>query len=623
MSSYLNRFPSAGIRRVVALSLVLALPLVFGACDQQLEEKSFDQITPENFFQNEQQFVSAVTAVYAHLRGFVFNPLDSQEHSTDEIMVPTRGPDWGDGGIWRNLTQHNWPTTNPQISGSWDFSQVGIARANGVLSSLAGSESISDAKKAQFAAEAKFLRAFFYYMLMDQFGGVPIVVEEGSDLDFPTQPVDANSPPADTTRKAVFNFVLKQLTGCTAGNFSVDSCIQNPGSGTIIGDLAVKGEVPYGRATKGAALALTARILLNAEIYTGEVTTSGINTGTAMYAGAAAAAERVINSGRYQLEDYFKNFSASNQTSDELIFAATYKNESGVAFNKQMAFLHYNHGVPATPWNGFTTIAEFYKSHNLKAGPDGEVGTADDVHTDRRGKQFLVGKQYQKPSKGCAGDECFSNPDSGPVTVRGSDIQLDLTLNIPGIKLGASNPPDDFPDSDVFLLEAPGARPLKFEIDPSIDGAKMGNDYPLFRLAEMYLTKAEAEAKQGNMGAALDAFNEVHTKRGNDALTMGEATDQTSMIQHIVAERGRELHFEFTRRSDLIRYEFAHGGQPIGFEGSANPDADVYAPTFTGPWLFKKDGSKTGQSSEPYRVLFPKPKSALSANPNLTQNPGY
>ena len=624
MSASSDSFTRRGIR-LVALSLVLVLPLIgtLAGCDQQLEEQSFDQITPNNFFQNEDQFLAAATGVYSQLRGIIFDPLDSQEHTSDELMVPTRGPDWGDGGIWRDLTQHNFNPNTPQIGGAWSTMQVGVARANGVLSSLAPSESIPADRKAQFESEVRFLRAFYYYWLMDQFGGVPIVVEEGSETEFATQPVDPNDPPARNSRAEVFDFILQELTGCTAGNFSVGNCIENPGSGTVIGDLAVKGEVPFGRATKEAALAMTARLLLNAEVYSGEVTQGGINSGTALYEGAAAAADRVINSGRYQLAPYLSNFSASNQTSEEIIFAATFAPEADVGFEKQQAFLHYNHPVGSTPWNGFTSIAEFYKSYNHESGTDGTIGTEDDVHTDVRGKSFLVGKQYQAPAEGCSGDECFSDPNSGKVTVRGEDTQLNLTLDIPSIRLGSPGDlPDDFPaTSSSFVLEAPGARPLKFEIDPSREGSLMGNDFPLFRLAEMYLIKAEAEAKLGNMGAALDAFNEVHTDRGNDPLQMADVSGTMNMIQYVIEERGRELLFEGTRRSDLIRYEFAHGGSPVGPPYTS--EADPYVPTFTAPWLFKKDGSQSGQASEAFRAVFPIPQTELSTNPNLTQNPGY
>ena len=614
LNSYLkNRAP-----RVLAFALVIVLPLtmILAGCDSQLEEKPFSQITPQQFFQNEEEFVAAATAVYAQLRtSLIFNQLDITEHSSDELMVPTRGPDWGDGGQWRDLTQHNWDATHPLVNNAWNDIQIGIARANGVLSSLAPSESLPEAQKAQFAAEVRFLRAWYYHSLMDLYGGVPIVLEEGNPLaeenGFATQPVSPNDPPAQNTRAEVFDFVLQELTGCTASSFSVGNCIDSPGSGSILANLPTKGNVPYGRATKGAAYALTARALLNAEIFTGEPTQGGITPGTALYEGASAAADWVINSGSYMLaDDFFDSFRADNNTSPEIIFAATYKAETGLGFQKMMSLLHYNHPVSSTPWNGFTTIAEFYKAFDTDPGPDGEIGTADDVHNDVRGKQFLVGNQFTQPSDACAGDECFSDPSSAPVTVRGTDTQLNLKLEIPTIQL----------DGNAETLEAPGARPLKFEIDAnSTPDMNMGNDFPIFRLAEMYLIKAEAENEISGPGAALPFINAVRERSGADPISNVGSADE--MHRLILQERGYEFVWELMRRQDLIRYEFAHGGSPTG--GPYTTADDPYAPTWTAPWLFKKDGSQSGQASEPFRALFPIPQNQISVNPNLQQNPGY
>jgi hypothetical protein len=604
--------------------LILALPLLFTfvGCDQQVQEQSFDQITPDNFFENEDQFVSALTSAYAPLRDLHGAPMRTQGMVTDEMMAPARGPDWGAGNFRQNMTSHIFNPDNPRINGSWDSYQLGVARTNSFLESVKLSEGvISQEKKDQFSAEARFIRAYFYYRLMDQFGGVPIVVEEGSELDFPTQPVDPANPPARNSRKEVFDFILQELTGCTSQDFSVGNCIQNPESGTVISNLAVKGEVPYGRVTKGAAYALMARLLVNAEIYTGEVTQSNVDTGTRLYEGAAAAADQVINSGRYRLEDYFKNFSADNHTSDEIIFAATFKSEDGLGLAQtHMSTLHPNTPIGTSPWNGFATIAEFYKAFELGAGDDGKVGTQDDIHVDRRGKMFLAGAQYQRPNEGCFGDNCFSDTTSEAITIRGEDTQLNYTLEIPALRLGdvdTETLPEDFPArTTTFLFEAPGIRPMKFEADPGRNGAGWGNDFPLFRLTEMYLIKAEAMNERGNMGEALDALNKIRDERGVDQYTTEEASSELKMHQLIVQERGYEFVYEGLRRPTLIRYEFAYGGSPVGFEGSDKPEAEVYAPTFTGPWLFKSN-------SDAFRALFPIPNQALSANPNLTQNPGY
>jgi hypothetical protein len=625
---------SPNLRRLL-LCWILAIPvaLTLVGCEDTLVQEPQSQITPDQFFNSEQEFLSAATAVYAQRRAVVQNQgmRDMVEHATDAIMVPTRGPDWGDGGVWRQMTQHQWTAAHPFPDNSWGGLQTGIARANGVLTALSGSD-FDPQVKQQFSAEVRFLRAYFYYWLMDLFGGVPIVVEEGSDLDFPQQPVDPNSPPPHNNRKEVYDFILQELTGCTSDNFQ-NACMSGGElnlAGGVISTLPIKTQTPYGRATQEAGYAFLARLLINSPVFAVEIggasggSPSDIGSGPGLYEAASAAASRVINSGMYSLdEDYFTNFAADNHTaSKEIIFPMTAKatgaggGGSGGGFFDQQAFLHPNHPFPQTPWNGFTTIAEFYKSFETDVGPDGELGTQDDIHVDERGHMFLAGQQYAEPSSGCSGDECFSDPTSSMLKVRpgGPDAApLNLTIDIPAIRLGqvSVGPGEDA----TQIIEASGARPFKFEIDPSATDLNMGNDYPLIRLAEMYLIKAEAENVLNGPSAALPYLNRLRERAG--ASTVSSVSSELRMHQLIVQEIGFELVFEGgMRRQSLIRYEFVYGGEPVGFPGSAEPSASVYAPTFTGPWRFK-------ETSEAFRVLFPVPTSRLSVNPNLQQNPGY
>lgn len=599
-----HRSFTTGTSRLLALPVVAfgLLVLVVAGCDSQLETQPFSDISPEQFYQNEAEFVAAVTGVASQLRALEDQVLNMQEHSSDEMMVPTRGPDWGDGGIWRDMTQHEWDATHPFPNGAWEALQVGVARANGVLSTLEASEALPEEQKAQFAAEVRFLRAYYYFQLMDLFGNVPIVVEEGADTEYTTQDeVTPTAPPPQNTRAEMLDFVLSELTGCTAGEFDT-GCIDSPGG--ALADLPGKNDVPYGRATQGAGYALLARVLLNAEIYGGEVTESGVNPGPEMYAEASAAADVLIDgalSGDYMLaDDYFENFAADNYNSPEIIFAAPHKADSDAGFVRHNAVLHYNQPLPATPWNGFTTIAEFYRSFDVDPGDDGELGTQDDIYNDDRAKQFMVGRQYREPSSGCAGADCYSDPNSGEVTVRGSDRQLDFTLAIPSIQLSDN-------------VESPGARPLKWELDPSASGANMGNDFPIFRLGEIYLIKAEAENELSGPNAAMPYINELRA-RSNAGPVEPPPASQEEMRATILQERGYEMHNEGVRRQDLIRYEFAHDGIPQGYD--PYPDNGVYAPTFTAEWLFKEE-------SEGYRALFPIPEGQLGVNPELQQNPGY
>lgn len=596
--------------RFGALLLILTLPFAMTACDSQLEQETFGQIEKGQFPSNASEFRSSAAAAYAPLRGFQFAPLNLSEHSTDETMVPTRGGDWADGGQWRRLTEHEWTATHPDLNGAWGAFQTGISRTNSLLSTIDESQ-LSDADKARFSAEMRFMRAYYYYWLMDLFGGVPVVVEGGNESsEFITQPnVSTENRPAHQTRKKVYDFLLQELVGTTSDNISV-SDVNSPADGSVLANLSPKADIEYGRANRGAGYALLARLLVNSEVYGIEVggpNGQGIGelgNGPELYEQAAAAANAVINGatnsgltvGSYDLtDDYFTNFAADNQNSSEIIFAATYNAKAGQGFLVQQAMLHYNHPTKAGAWNGFTTIADFYNS--FENVPNNEV----------RQDQFMEGPQYEQPSDGCHGDNCFSDPSSDPVTARNSDKQINFTPEIPSLIL----------EGDTKALEEPGARPVKFELDPNAQGANMGNDFPHLRLAEMYLIKAEAltAANGAATAAARDAFNMVRTRSGAAALS--GTPSESRMQQLILQERGFEFHFEMLRRQDQIRYEFAHGGTPVGFENSDNPDANRYAPTFTGPWEFKES------ASDDFRALFPLPENQLSVNPKLEQNPGY
>ncbi|MEF8940566.1 MAG: RagB/SusD family nutrient uptake outer membrane protein, partial [Salinivenus sp.] len=578
--------------RLTALLLILVLPFAIAACDSQLEQQTFGQIEQGQFPSNASEFRSSAAAAYAPLRNLQFAPLNISEHTTDETMVPTRGGDWADGGQWRRLTQHQWTATHPDLNPAWGTLQTGVSRTNSLLTTVDAAEGLSDEQKSGFSAEMRFLRAYYYYWLMDLWGGVPVVVEAGNEqYDFITQEeVSTDNRPPHNTRKQVFDFLLQELVGVNSENLSVED-VNNPGDGSVLANLSPKGEIEYGRATRGAGYGLLARLLLNAEVYGVEV--GGPNaqdigplanaTGPALYEEAVAAADQVLNSGRYELaDDYFEPFSVDNAGNDEILFAATYNAKSGQGYQLEQAVLHYNQPWKQGPWNGFTTIADFYNSYD-------NVGN-NDVRQD----QFMVGPQYEQPNQSCAGDECFSDPSSPPVLARNSDQQINFTPEVPNLIL----------EGGTKALEEPGARPLKFELDPNAAASHMGNDFPLIRLAEIYMIKAEALTAMDQVGAATTPFNTVRTRTGADALTGTPSASE--MYELILQERGFEFHFEMLRRQDMIRYEFAHG-----MDRSDEP----YAPSFTGPWRFKQS------PSDNFRALFPIPENQLSVNPELAQNP--
>jgi hypothetical protein len=348
--------------RIPYFLALLSLSMLFWTCTD-LSESPFSSVTPDNFYQTEAELIAAVVPVYSSLLAYSWGEgIHMQEVSSDEIFVPTRGGDWDDGGKWRELQEHNWTPTNASVDAAWGDYFTGVARANSTLENLRASTSGS-ALISTAVAEVRVLRAFYYWLLMDLYGGVPIVI---------TATTDPDNPPAQNTRQQVFDFIITEVTESLPDLET-----------TFAGE-------SYGRLTLGAANTFLATVYLNAEVY----------TGTAAWSECVAACDAVINSGLYELlPEYADNFLLANEGPEntENILVVGHKPEGGVSFVQHMASLHYNQ-LPQTPWNGFSVLADFYNSYDpndvrfvhMLAGPQFVLGGSNtgDPALDRQGNRL-------------------------------------------------------------------------------------------------------------------------------------------------------------------------------------------------------------------------------------------
>ena len=342
------------LRFLVPFLLISAL---FWSCTN-LDEVPYSVVQPGEFYQTEAQLLAAVIPVYANLRTYSWGEYaHCQEASSDEIYVPTRGGDWYDNGNWERLQEHSWTETDDKLNAAWLDAFRGIARANVTLEALENSTSESELLPT-FKAETRFLRAFYYWWLVDMFGPVPIVTAATSDPD---------NPPEQSTRTEVYDFIVSET----------------------IAALPDLDETPtYGRASKGAANALLATVYLNAEVY----------TGTAKWQKCIDACDAVINSGNYALLATAKDvFALENEGNVENIFVVCHRPEGGIGLVRLMGTLHYSQ-LPSSPWNGFAVLADFYNTYD-----------ADDARLD----QLLVGQQYILGGP-AAGDSAFQR-DGAPL----------------------------------------------------------------------------------------------------------------------------------------------------------------------------------------------------------------
>ncbi len=472
----------------IVLLAVICLVVVPACTD--LEEEVFSEVTADNFFKTEEELISALGAAYTSLYGYAGNMMQSQEISSDAMVVPTRGPDWGDGGHWVRLHQHKWTPEDPTVNGAWGFLFGGVNSCNRLIFQF---EELQNPLTDPFISELKGLRAIFYLWLMDIYGNVPIV----------TSFADADPNPPTNSRSEVYAFVESELLA------ALPDASPNVDAST------------YGRVNQMVIQTALAKLYLNAEVY----------TGTPEWQKAADVCEQIISSGNFSLEpDYFNNFNVDNEGSLENIWAIPYDAIFANGFNLVMQTLSYlnqqTYNLQAQPWNGWCTVEDFYNSYSDDDLRKGEPNTEEGPSTVRG--NFLVGPQWDVSGKVRLEDAgtaaSGTDPDGVPFTIRAEVNEL-------------------FPEA---WREA-GARVSKFEFE--IGGLEnMNNDYPMFRYADVILMRAEAlwRMDAGN-AEALDLVNQIRTRAGISGFTELTAED-------LLAERGREMFAEAVRRTDMIRF---------------------------------------------------------------------
>ena len=494
--------------KILALTKYSLIAFLLITSCTKLDEKSllFDRATDENYGKTDAELTSLIAAAYTNLYGSFGgdgNIMRLEEVPTDEIVVPTRGPDWGDGGHWVRLKLH---TTQPNDGGpgnTWGFLFQGVNTCNRVLTLL---EPLGTPVSKKFISELKALRAIYYYWLVDLFGNVPI------STDF-----TKTDPPPNNTRKEVYDFIEKELLAA-------------------LPDLEKTGpndNATYGRVNYYTAQAVLAKLYLNAQVF----------TGTAQWDKTIAACDDIINSGKYALmANYSDNFKKENKGSTEFIWVIPYDEIQATGFNLPHATLHMEsqetYKMGGQPWNGWASVQEFYNSYIdpvQNPGPQGTVigtdpkGTPTTGTVDKRLSNFIVGPQFKSDgvTRLADGAADATDPDGPPITFTPYMNEL-------------------FPGA----WRQSGPRVGKWEIYRGLTG-QLSNDWVLFRYADILLTKAEALARKNNnwnFPTALALVNQIRTTHG------GVTPYVTMTAQTFLDERGREMFFEATRRQDQIRF---------------------------------------------------------------------
>jgi starch-binding outer membrane protein, SusD/RagB family len=546
------------MNKILLLTAATISALTISCTD--LDEELFGEVIPENFFKSEAEFVSALGAAYTRLQAYAVGDVYSmQEVTTDEMVVPTRGQDWDDGGNWRRLHLHSWTFEDNITGNAWDWCFAGVNTANRLMfqfQTLSEEGSVDPAQASSYIAELRALRGFFYWQLIDLYGNVPLV------MDFET----AEATPPTMSREEVFNTIVSDLEASV------------PELSRLVDGTT------YARMNYYAGKMLLAKLYLNAEVY----------SGTARWQEVINAADTIINSGKYTLEsNYFTNFDVNNSVSQEFIFAIPYDKVFFTGFNLPMQTLHYGsqftYNLTAQPWNGFCTLEEFYNSYSDSDLRKGGVGTPTEPATERG--NFLAGYQFTR--------------DGAPVIDDGAE-----TSDPDGTHLNFGNMGSDIGQVNELgpqALRQAGVRIGKWEFE--IGGTtEMSNDYAVFRYADVLLMKAEALFRLGRVNEALPLVNQIRARAGLTDLTSLDGRISFDLEGPVVSggelfnEMGREMFAEHNRRQDLIRWDLWDQNEK---------------------WALPYNNPGDVLRSDPYRELFPINRAKLDANPNLDQNPGY
>ena len=314
--------------------LLLGTISLFQSCTK-LDETVYDQVLDQNFKPTPGDIPSIIAPVYTVLRSMEadwYGNFDLQEEPGDAIVTPARPNGWYDGGVYQRMHFHEWNQTQGQPNQLWSRCYQGINTANRVIFQIeSGIVPITEGKE-NVIAELKAARAFYYYNLLDNHGNVPIV----------TNFEDA-SLPKQSTRKEVYDFVVKELTENIP----------------LLSDKADK--TTYGRFNRWAAKAILAKVYLNASIY----------AGVSEWDKCLKECNDIIDAsaGRYVLESSYKTpFLTDNQNSRELVFAVPYDEIQGAGMIIHMKTLdpvmQKVYKMSAQPWGGNCAVPQFIDTYD-------------------------------------------------------------------------------------------------------------------------------------------------------------------------------------------------------------------------------------------------------------------
>ncbi|MDQ2180127.1 RagB/SusD family nutrient uptake outer membrane protein [Marinifilum sp. D714] len=539
------------------IGLACALLFVLAGCSEDFLERSpSDQVSSTNFFTQEKDLVYAVNAVYASIG---FNSWETTYgYSTDLLRIENLTDNALDHHSWNagyRLADGTASAYDWYVEHRWRERYRGIQRANRIFEGADGVTDINAEKKARLLAEAKFLRAYFYFDLVYLFGDVPFITNS-------VTPDEA----AESTRTAKQTILDAMVTDLTAAATDLPTSYSSDN---------------LGRATKGAALSLKARILLYQEKW-GE---------------AAAAAKEVMDLTVYTIyPSYQEMFTYEGINNSEVIFDLQEMHE------KQWNFTLQNYGPNSVGgWSSGCPLQSLVDTYECTDGKTIDVSPLFDANNPYANRDPRLTHSILYPGHDWRGGVFNSIPGA----------------TYPGKEIIAG---DDLTDGTggQWNKTATGYNWLKYISEDDIDNGDYWNGaihFILIRYAEVLLTYAEAKIENDDIDQSVyDAINEVRQRPDVNMplITTGKSKEELRTI--VRRERRVELAFEGLRLLDIRRWKIAENVMP------GVPNGLTYTDPNSGEEVTLSWGERTFNPNKHY--LWPIPQAEIDIS-HLEQNPGW
>lgn len=485
------------------------------------------------------------------LQGTYRGVYDLQTFASNEAMIPVRGGDWLDGGLWMELYLHAWAADNEICENAWLYLYQLVGLSNRSLETINKYRSLLiDEEYDAYTAEVKAVRAMAYMYLLDLFARVPLV----TTTDIAVQDI------AQSERSEVFQFVWNELQDAVP-------LLADERSNSL-GDY-------YGRVTRPVAMFMLMKLALNAEVWTDDDWTDDTRPdglqiqlscdGTPLNAWQAVAyyGDQILSSKiGYELDQSVREcFAAYNETSKENIFTipidpTIYRNR----FKNIFRSLHYQHAAAL--------------------GEGGENGSCATLQTL---DVFAYGPRKQDPRFPIFFFADTVKVDGLPLILSNGDTLVYYPREVKADLTGSP------------YIATAGARMRKYELDKSaiFDGQLRHNDIVLFRLADVYLMIAEAKIRQGGSGQT-----EYEKVRLREPVALNIIIEpRTATLENIYYERWLELMWEGWHRQDMIRFDCYTSPLPADTALLGTPDASQrYKQVFPIPQTALQTNSRLQQN---------------------------